>query len=370
MAKSLWDATDVKGLHCKNRFWRAATWEAMATEDGRLTQELFELYVELARGGVGTILTGYNRVREDERPNHRMLGIFDDSFIEDYRELTDAVHAEGASIVLQVAYGGAHGTPDAEPGPVWGPSAVPHDINGCVPVEMTEADIAELVGDYASAARRAKAAGFDGVQIHSGHGYLLSQWLCPHYNKREDGYGGELENRARIHREIIRAVRAEVGGGFAVGIKLNSEDCMSDGLTQEESLQVAKMLQDVGLDFLEVSGGNEASVEVHGHNLGPVRKGLKGHPERESYFAGYARKAAELLDIPVLLTGGNRDFGRLEALLNDSEIAWFGFSRPLIAEPDLVNRWREDEAYELKCLACSKCHGPQGMSCILHRKEG
>lgn len=169
-------------------------------------------------------------------PDAGMMGIYDDSFILEYKKLTDMIHEYDANIIMQIVYGGSQTRSAQLSSTIWGPSAIKNESSGIVPIEMTKVDIDYLVNSHAKAAARAKAAGFDDVEIHAAHGYLLSQFLCPHYNNRSDEYGGSIENRARIILEIYVAVRREVGSAFPILIKINSEDFMEDGLTSEDIL--------------------------------------------------------------------------------------------------------------------------------------
>lgn len=186
----LFEGMQVGTLRAKNRLVRAATYEALATEDGRITPELQAVYEELAAGGVGTVIVGYAYVMPDEQPNPRMLSICDDALVPAYRELVEAAHAHGAAIVSQIVYGGSATKLDPPSARILGPSAVPHPKTGIVPVEATAADLCALASAFVDAAARAQAAGFDGVELHAAHGYLLSQFLNPLLNRRADAYGG------------------------------------------------------------------------------------------------------------------------------------------------------------------------------------
>lgn len=364
--KSLFDETKIKGMACKNRFFRAATYDAMATEDGHLNDELVALYCNVAAGGVATIITGYAHVIEDEQPNPRMMGIYDDSFIDDYRALTAAVHERGANIVLQVAYGGANTSRPTSP-VIWGPSAVLNPRSNIVPTAMTLDDIAILEQAFADAARRAEAAGFDGVELHAAHGYLYSAFLTPYFNRRTDAYGGSIENRARIIAETVAHMTAAVSDAFPVLVKMNCEDFMdAEGLTADDARVAARLIADAGACAIEVSGGNDSAPEVRANNRAAVRIGV-GSAVPESYFADQAARMADALDVPVILTGGNRSFASMDALLNGRGIEYFGLCRPLIREPDLVNRWRVDLSYAPQCISCNGCHKGGALRCAFDR---
>ncbi len=358
----LFEEVSLGSMRAKNRFVRAATWEGWATEDGRMTPELLEIYRELATGGVGAILTGYAHVVADEQPNPRMMGIYDDSFVEEYRELVSVVHGAGARIVLQVAYGGSATRLDPPSRRILGPSAVANPKTGIVPVEADEDDLAFLRDAFAAAARRAKEAGFDGVELHVAHGYLLGQFLSPHLNRRTDCYGGSIENRVRFVAETVEACRHAVGQDYPLWAKLNSADDRGDydnwnavspshGLVPEDSLRAAALLVEHGIDAIEVSGDWHAF---------PPRE-CTGQP----FFSAFAARLARQVPVPVILTGGNRDFAAMERLAREDGIAAFGLCRPLISEPDLVNRWQEDPSIPSRCVSCNGCSKTPGHRCIL-----
>ncbi len=361
----LFEQSTLKKLQLKNRFFRASTWEALATEEGRMTPELFALHEKLAQGGVGSILTGYAFVTKEEQPNPKMLGIYDDSFIDMYRALTSMCNTYDTKIFLQVAYGGSMSYMDPPSPKIFAPSVKKNEATGIVPIAMTRDDINSLKRAFVNACCRAEKAGFHGVQIHSAHGYLLSQFLSPDYNMRDDEYGGCLENRVRFLREIIEHVRKHVREDFVVMTKINSEDFTEKGLTQEESLQAVRILAKAGLDAVEVSGGNLSSTHVLTHNLGCGRK--KVTTQTQSYFSSFAKKLVKTVAIPVMLTGGNINCQHLEHLHAEHGIAYFGLSRPLIAQPDLINVWKKDPGVQPQCISCGKCFSKEGTYCILSK---
>lgn len=364
--RRLFDTTELAGMTLKNRFWKGAVYERLATAEGYVTPELVELYTEVIEGGVGAILTGYTRVVEDDFPNPYMTAIYSDDHIAGYLPITRTAHEHECPIVMQLVYGGARTTVPANGRRIWGPSAVANPRSGITPTEMTRADIAELIEAFASAANRAKAAGFDGVQIHAAHGYMLSSWLSPHYNLRADEYGGSIENRSRIVVDILFAIKQRCGAEYPVLVKFNSQDHMTDGLTEDDSIAFVQILERAGIDAVEISGGNECDPEVAAADLGPSRKRIARHPERSSYFANYARKLHKATNVPVILTGGNRYPYVMEELLQEGAADYFGLARPLNSEPDLVRIWESDPEHEPKCVACNKCFTTVGHRCILN----
>ena len=348
---ALFEEMHIGGLQARNRLVRAATYERLATEDGHLTPELTAVYDELAAGGAGTIIVSYAFVTRDEQPNPRMLGIYDDSFIPEYRALVDAAHAHGVRMISQIVYGGSATKLKPPSARILGPSAVANPKTGIVPVEAAAEDLRMLVEAFAAAARRARDAGFDGVELHAAHGYLLSQFLSPHLNRRTDAYGGPIENRARLAVEAIAAIRREVGGEFPVLVKLNSSDGVEGGLTEDDSLAAARLFAEAGATAIEVSGAwRDCRV-----------RDFAGEP----FFSGYARRLVREVGVPVILTGGNRSVAAMERLAREGGIEGFGLCRPLICEPDLPMRWAADPAYAPRCVSCGGCDATPGHRCIL-----
>lgn len=351
----LFEAFSIGSLRAKNRFVRAATYEALADADGRPTPALQAVYEELAEGGAGLIITGYAHVVADEQPNPHMLGMHDDALVPAYRELVDAVHERGARIVAQIVYGGSATRLDPPSARILGPSAVAEPDTGIVPIEASERDIRELTEAFAQAARRAQASGFDGVELHAAHGYLLSQFLSPLMNRRTDAYGGSIENRARIVCEIVEAVRRATAPSFPLLVKLNSSDGAEGGLTEEDSLAAAKLFVRSGADAIEASGVWRACKT----------RDFDGEP----FFGVYARKLAGEVDVPVILTGGNRRFDVMERMAAEDGIAAFGLSRPLLCEPGLVNRWKADPSAPVRCVSCNQCIASPDRRCILRKRD-
>jgi len=326
------------------------------------------VYLDLARGGVGTIITGYAFVTENEQPIPGMMGIYSDCFIKEYSELTDMVRTEGANIVMQIVYGGSASSFNTGGRVIWGPSAIPHPAFKTIPQEMTKDDIDSLISAFAKAAVRCKKAGFTGVQLHAAHSYLLSQFLSPYFNRRRDLYGGSIKNRARLIFEVVEAVRKEVGPNYPVFIKMHcTDDWGENGLTVDESLFVAKGLEQRGINGIEFSGGNLDGENYP--NMGPIRMKIF-QKEKQSYFINQTSAIAEQLNIPVISVGGHRDPELLEEILNSTNIGYFSLARPLLSEPDLVNRWQGGDRGKLRCVACNKCLADNGgIGCILDRKK-
>ncbi len=353
--KAMFDCTELNGIYLKNRFFRSATWENLADSEGRPTEALMKVYEALAAGGVGSIITSYAHVLRDEQPNPGMLGIYNDSLISDHRKLTDLVHSYSSKIVLQVVYGGSRTSHQVTGREIWGPSAVAHKSFGVIPKAMNHGDFKTLIDAFASAGLRAKKAGYDGVELHAAHGYLLSQFLSPYYNRRTDEYGNSIENRARIIFEVYNAVRTKVGKDFNVLIKLNCSDFDDDGATFDECRYVCVELARLGIDAIEISGDlplKEVTIE------------------RESVYRDYAAQIAQLVPVPVIVVGVNRDIKVMAKTLNSTNIEYFSLSRALIREANLVNRWQSGDLAKAQCIYCSKCATTVGHYCIFNTADG
>jgi 2,4-dienoyl-CoA reductase-like NADH-dependent reductase (Old Yellow Enzyme family) len=362
----LFEATEINGMKLANRFVRSATWEGMATDDGAVTPELTQTMVDLVNGGIGLIITGHAFVSPEGQAGPWQLGIYRDELVEGLKTMTSAVHAEGGRIVAQLAHAGNFAAKQITRQP-------PHVVSAFEGLatsprhELTAEDIRRLAAAYGAAAARAKDAGFDGVQIHSAHGYLLSQFLSPAFNRREDEYGGSIENRSRIHRETVRAIRAAVGAEYPVLIKINSEDCIENGLTPQDSVAAAKMLADAGIDAIELSGGTLVSG-----NLSPSRTGIN-KPEKEAYFQAAAAVYKAAIDIPLILVGGMRSYQVAEQTVLDGTADYISMCRPLIREPDLVRRWQSGDTRPALCKSDNLCFGPamegKGVLCVVAEKK-
>ena len=239
--KHLFDASTINGMHLANRFVRSATWEGMATQDGQVTPQLTDTMVALAIGGVGLIISGHTYVTREGQASPWQLGIYEDSQIDGLKSMTAAVHAAGGKIVVQLAHAG-HFALEKAIGTV---PVVASNFEGLAQAPRTElsvVDIQDLENSYTEAAQRACDAGFDGIQLHSAHGYLFSQFLSPWFNRRTDEYGGTIDNRVRIHVETIRAIRQAVGEDFPILVKMNCEDYSEGGLTVAESILAAEKM--------------------------------------------------------------------------------------------------------------------------------
>ena len=362
MAK-LFERTSINGMELENRFVRSATWEGMATDDGSCTPRLIDLLVELAKGEVGLMISSHAYVSRAGQAGPWQLGIDRDELIPGLREMTAAVHRENGKIVLQLAHAGCRAIPDLTGQEPAGPSAGESEA-GAPYRAMSIADIRATTEAFANGAVRAKEAGFDGVQIHAAHGYLLSQFLSPYYNKRDDAYGGPLSHRTRMVLEVLQAVRNKVGAEYPVFIKMNSEDFVEKGLSVGEMVQVAALLEEAGIDAIELSGGTADSGKMI-----PVRPGKIDSAEKEVFYRRAAGRYKEEIRTPLLLVGGIRSYEVAEELISSGLTDYIALSRPLIREPHLVQRWKTGDTGKSTCLSDNLCFKPirngEGMYCYV-----
>jgi 2,4-dienoyl-CoA reductase-like NADH-dependent reductase (Old Yellow Enzyme family) len=362
----LFEPSEINGLKLENRFIRSATWEGMAAEDGSCTPKLIHLMSELARGGVGLIITSHAYVQKAGQVRNGQLGIYSDHMIPGLKEMTDAVHTHRGKIVCQVAHAGFFADARFSGQMPIAPSNVPGIAEG-PRREMTPEDIQTVVKAFAAAAKRVQTAGFDGVQIHAAHGYLLSQFISPLFNQRIDEYGGSLENRIRLPLEVLQAIRSTVGGGFPVLIKVNCKEFRDDGLQPNEFVQVGKKLAGAGIDAIEVSGGLPISPKKL-----PSQPGINKE-EKEAYFQEEAKALKKQTDVPIILVGGNRSFHVAERIVAQGVADYISMSRPLIREPHLINRWKAGDLTKSACVSDNMCFQPaiegKGIYCVTEKRE-
>jgi 2,4-dienoyl-CoA reductase-like NADH-dependent reductase (Old Yellow Enzyme family) len=289
-----------------------------------------------------------------------------DELIPGLRQMAAAAHDHGAKMILQVAHAGYFAAHNLTGAPPFAVSAAVK-LDDIPRKELTSADIHEVVDAFAAAAVRAKAAGFDGVQIHSAHGYLFNQFLSPLFNKRTDAYGGTLQNRVRVHLETIQAVRQAVGADYPVLIKLNGRDFIEGGLELEESVEAAALMEQAGLDAVELSSGMTKFSQ-----FGASRMRISNQ-NKEAYNQEEARALKRRLKIPVILVGGIRSLPVAERLVSEGVCDFISMSRPLIREPDLVNRWQSGDRRKAACTSDNLCFGParsgEGLYCVSAAKK-
>jgi 2,4-dienoyl-CoA reductase-like NADH-dependent reductase (Old Yellow Enzyme family) len=363
---ALFEETRLNGMVLANRFVRSATWEGMAGDDGGATPRLVDCMVALARGGVGLIISSHAYVHRNGQAGPRQLGVYSNDLLPGLTAMADAVHQSNGKIVLQLAHAGFF----ADARQTGHPPLAVSNIEGIAKsprMELTQKEIGQIVLAFAEAATRAKNAGFDGVQIHSAHGYLLSQFLSPAFNRRTDEYGGSIENRAKALMDVLRAVRSAVGPDYPVLVKMNGRDDIDYGLGLEDSLEVGRMLAQGGIDAIELSGGF-----LTGGKLSPSRTGIHSE-EKEAYFRQEAKAMKEQTGVPLILVGGNRSFRMAERIVAEGAADYISMSRPLIREPGLINRWKSGNLAKAACISDNQCFGPamagEGIYCVTEKKE-
>lgn len=355
----LFETTKINGMTLQNRFVRSATYEAMAGPDGKVKDQLCDYMDDLSRGKVGLIITGHAHVTREGQAGPRQMGIYSDDMIGGLQRITSVVHNNGGVIAVQLAHAGQRAIGKDEYAAL-GPSEA-FEEGARVASTMTEGDIKHTIRSFGDAATRAVTAGFDAVQIHSAHGYLLSQFLSPHYNKRNDSYGGSLANRAKLLLEVYTEVRQRVGASFPVLVKINSEDFLEGGLTVEEMIKVCHMLEDHGIDAVEMSGGTFQSGK-----LIPSRIGTSKSEEREVYYRKAAETFKKEIQVPLILVGGFLSFTIADEAVASGLTDYVALSRPLIREPHLVSRWADGDKTKAKCISCNKCFLTLRMDEALH----
>jgi 2,4-dienoyl-CoA reductase-like NADH-dependent reductase (Old Yellow Enzyme family) len=351
----------IAHLSVKNRLVRSATYEGGMTEDGKVTPQILTLYKNLANGGVGTIITGHMAVKREGKGNDRQTCIYDDCHISEVAKIADVVHGseKDCKIIAQLSYAGRQVFHDNSVAECVGPSDVPSPILRKRARVLAADEIRKITSCYADAIVRVKKAGFDGAQLHGAHGYLLSSFLSPHTNRRSDEYGGSIVKRVTILNEIIGKARERVGD-FPILIKTNCMDHIEGGIDSGTFPELAKVLEKLGFDAIEVSGGMWDCLSRSEEELGffplpiPEARTRINSLEKQSYYVS----CAEGLDvnIPVMVVGGHRNVESLEEIIKSGNIDFFSLSRPLISEPDLPKRWLEGRGSDrADCVSCNSC---------------
>ena len=319
----------------KNRFFKSAMSEGMGTRDFQPKKNIATLYKRWAEGGTGLIITGNIMVDPKGTAEPGNIVFDKNSNMEILKEWAKQGQQHGAKVMVQLNHPGKQ-APKTVSKQTVAPSAVPlgNGLNKLfsTPRALTTSEVEELVQKFVTSAKVAKEAGFSGVQIHAAHGYLISQFLSPHDNRRTDKYGGSLENRMRFLKEIYLGMREELGKDFTIGIKINSTDFKEDGLTEEDSLKTIIELANLGLDFVEISGGTYER---------PAMMGATSKSTNQVFFAEYSKKLKQKIEIPVVVTGGIRSINAMNTLLNDNTTDFIGIARPLTIDPNIPNKIKQ-----------------------------
>jgi 2,4-dienoyl-CoA reductase-like NADH-dependent reductase (Old Yellow Enzyme family) len=383
-APAVFEPARLGPVELKNRIIKAATFEG-ATPRGAITDDLIEFHRGMANGGVAMTTVAYLAVSAEGRTDRHCAMLTNES-VAGLRRLTEAVHDSGAAVSAQVGHAGPVANSRSNGVAALGPSRR-LSATGSVTRAASGPDIARITEQYQLGAKLAVEAGFDCIEIHLGHNYLLSAFLSPKLNRRNDGWGGSLANRAMFPRQVVTAVKEAVGNQVAVTAKLNMADGVAGGFWLEESIEFARMLESDGaLDALELTGGSSLSNPMYLFRgeaprrefaatlPAPLRAGfrvagsrfLQEYPFEEAFFLPYARQFLDALSLPLILLGGVNRLETVEGALSEG-FSFVAIARALLREPDLVDRWRVGAASEGLCIHCNKCMPTiySGTRCVL-----
>lgn len=376
-------------MQLRNRIIKAATYEGR-NRKSLVTDELIEFHRQVAAGGVGMTTVAYCAVSPEGRTERKQLYWREDA-LPGLRRLTDAVHAEGAAVSAQIGHAGPVADAKSNRLASLAPSRSFSPLSMKFHKPVTAADIVRITTDHANAARMAIEAGFDAVEIHFGHNYLVSSFLSPRLNRRNDEYGGVLENRARFAREVARAVRDAVGDRIAVLAKLNMDDGVRGGLRVPEAIRIAQWLEaDGSLDALEMTAGSSLKNPLYlfkgpapikdfaAAMPQPLRAGIRlfgravfhSYPYQDLYLLEDAKKIRDAVQLPMILLGGITNRAAMDKAMAEG-FQFVAMARALLREPDLINRIAADSTVTSTCIHCNKCMASiyTGSRCVLDHPE-
>jgi 2,4-dienoyl-CoA reductase-like NADH-dependent reductase (Old Yellow Enzyme family) len=383
MTHAVFEQTQLAGMTLKNRIIRSATYEGMADENGfPSTEQLKKLYTRLAKGGAGAIITGFTSIQASGK-SHALAKamVDDDKSIPAYKEITDAVHEYDTPIIMQISHCGRQTRSKLTGMSTVAPSALRDTFySEDLPKELSEDEIDEIIDSFVSAIIRARKAGFDGVQLHLAHGYLLSEFLSSHANRRNDRWGGSTENKYRIVGEIFRRAK-ELVGDYPILAKINAHDGRKNGMRVEEAVKIAQMLQNSGCAAIEVSGGTteDGFYTLRGEQLPidavmaytfkyknipkfvktiakPLLKTLMKLPKPLlKYNLDAASKIKKAVSIPVIVVGGINNANDINTIITINKLDFVSMCRPFIIEPDIVNKFNAGTQTQSKCIMCNYC---------------
>lgn len=346
--QKLFEPITISGLELKNRLMRSATWDGTADETGLVTDTSVELYQRLGEGGIGLIVSGFAFVSPHGQAVFAQYGIHTDEMIPGLRRMVKAARQGDTKVAVQVVHAGINSGYLSRQGiPPLAVSSNPESSRSHR--EMTEEDIEIIIDDFAAAAVRAREAGFDAIQLHGAHGYLMSQFQSPLLNQRTDQWGGNPENRRHFHLDVIHRIRKAIGNDFPLMIKFGVMDDREGGLTLDEGIETARQMTAAGIDGIEVSAGVGQPIPVAD----------KGSPEQ----APFRERAANLkreVSVPVMLVSGIRTLEMAKDIIDSGDADMVSMSRPFIREPGLVGRWQRGEDDSALCISCGGCHGILG----------
>lgn len=347
--KTLFSPEKIGNVEIKNRIVRSATYTHSATDDGYVTDEMIKFHTDLAKGGLGLIITGITTIDKVGTISPGQACLYHDSYIEGQKKLVKAVHDySDTKIAPQLSHSGRQGlTPIA-------PSSITFREGDRVPKELTIEEVNEVVKNFIDAGRRTYEIGYDLVQLNSGHGWLLSNFLSPFTNKRTDEFGGSMENRMRILVDIYNGIVDEIGKNFPIIVKLQTQDFVEGGITLEEGKSIAKKLVDLGFAAIEPSGGSGEISRLYKIRYPSVKVQSQ---DDENYFLPAVKELKPIMkDSKIILMGGVRNPLIVEKLLQENTIDFIAMSRPLICEPDLPKRWKDGDLSPPLCNSCNSCY--------------
>lgn len=340
---SVFEPIEIGGLELENRFARSATWDAAADGSGAVTEASLALYRELGRGRIGLIFSGFAYVSGIQQAAIQQYGIHDDAMIPGLRRMVDAARSNGTKIAVQIGGAGIQlGLLPPREGEMHAAVSARPEVDR-PHREMSDDEVEATIDDFVAAAVRGREAGFDAIQLHGAHGYLMSQFQSPLSNRRDDRWGGSPENRRRFHLEVVRRIRRAIGDDFPLMIKYGVKDGSDDGLSLEEGVETARQMVAAGLDAIEVSTGIGDVVPT-------VSKGDERTPYRE-----FAAAVGQAVDVPVIAVAGIRRLATAEDIVASGDADMVALSRPLIREAGLVARWRNGETAPATCISCNRC---------------
>ena len=347
--KYLFNATYDWGHRIPNRFIRSATWEGYADDHGGVTEKLLDYYRVLSESDLGIIITSHCYVSEEGKASPWQIGAYHDNQIPGLTKLSSTIKKHGSFAVMQIAHG------------------------GCCSIKpeykklTDDLDVDQIMQCFVSAARRAFEAGFDAVQIHAAHGYLLSQFMSGFYNERTDKYGPDsAESRSLLTSEIIRAIKREIPE-LSIFLKMNTEDFTPYEMNELDVLRVAVLFEKAGAEAIELSGG----TQMEGYRS-PVPRKSEINSEEDVYYRQISKRIKNRLSIPIILVGGIRSINSAADMINSKCCDYISLSRPLIAEPNLVSLWNDRASITSKCISCNQCFKParngMGLRCLYLEK--
>jgi 2,4-dienoyl-CoA reductase-like NADH-dependent reductase (Old Yellow Enzyme family) len=367
---SLLTPARIGSVEIRNRVVMPPMTTRTSDDDGHVTDDTIAYYMARVRGGVGLITCEMASPEKAGRHRRRELGIYDDRFLPGLTRLAEAIHAGGAKASIQLGHGGGHTRVDICGETPIAPSAIPHPVfevtnETIVPQAMSHARIGETIAAFAAAADRARRAGFDCVEIHAAHGYLISQFLTPFENRRTDRYGGSLANRARFGLDVLRAVKAAVPG-MPVIFRISVDDYFPDGMPYEEGRQVAIWAAEAGADALHIAAGHYRSLPSAARMIPPME-----YPD--ATFLDYAADIKTQVNVPVIAVGRLGDPATAAEAVSSGKADFISLGRTLIADPDWVEKVRRDEPVR-RCLACNTCvnemRGGAKLRCVVNGAAG